>query len=82
MPGWGSIISAAVQGAVSALLGPLVRWFQDRALVQQGKNEQTQADLAATVKGDADARRIEANDVDLDRDALLAKLHDQSTGSR
>jgi hypothetical protein len=46
----GGIIASIVQGAVSALLAPILGLFRDRSLVNQGKAEQKAADDAATVQ--------------------------------
>lgn len=76
---FGSIISAVAEGVAGAVIKPIIAWWRDRSLINQGKQEQKAADDAATVKEDQNARRIEANDAELDRDALLRRLHEQST---
>lgn len=47
----GTIISAAVQGVVSALLAPLLTWFRNRQLIKQGQAQQVAADQAQDLKG-------------------------------
>ncbi len=70
----GSFIASAVQGVVSALLAPLVRWWQDRQQQQVGRVEQHDADAGAALAADAAARVTEANNATLDDSALDAKL--------
>ncbi len=74
MPDLGSLIASAVQGAVSALLAPLVRWWQDRQQQQLGKTEQHDADVTAALAADQQARVTEAGNETLDDSALDAKL--------
>jgi CO/xanthine dehydrogenase Mo-binding subunit len=74
MPSVGAIIASAVQGAVSALLAPLVRWWQDRQQQQVGKLEQHNADAAAALSADQQARIAEANNAALSDSDLNAKL--------
>lgn len=75
---WASALSAAaaIFKAIAAGLG-LIHDAQEQ---KAGALAQANADLNATVKADQDARIIETGNAELGRAALLAKLHDQSTG--
>lgn len=64
MPGIGSLISAAVQGAVSALLGPILQIFRDRSLKQQGAADQRAADQASELEKKDAQLRVAANHPD------------------
>ena len=77
-----SLVSAIAQGAVSALLAPIVAWFKDRQLVQQGKAQQVASDDAQTVKDDRDASEIDEADSVLSDAALDARLRKPPTDSK
>lgn len=78
---FGSIVSSLVQGAVSALIAPIVQWWNVRQLVKQGQALQKAADDAATVKEATDAVKIDEADAGLSDAQLDARLREPAPGA-
>ncbi len=79
-----SIIAGIVDGIFQAAFGWISRYLERRGLIEQGKSEQYQADLAATVKAGTNAAQIRdrvqtSSDAELDAD--LQRLRDHKPSS-
>lgn len=80
----GEIVSGIVDGIFQAAFGWISRYLERRGLIEQGKSEQYQADLAATVKAGTNAAQVRnqvqaSDDSQLDRD-LEQLQHDKPSG--
>lgn len=72
------LAAAAVEGAVSGLVNPVVKawrsWFKTQADIAQGEAKVEAADDASSAKGAADAQRTADALARVDRDRLLDSL--------